>query len=105
MEKGQMIRSGTIADISAAETTLRVVRLSKVGQGSPALTTILQGNPQVSGLLVQGAQAVFKFSGSDEELAGILAGLVSAGVKVVSFGEVKQTVEDLYLKLSHNEVM
>ena len=105
MEKGQMIRSGTIADISAAETILRVVRLSQVGQGSPALTTILQGNPQVSGLLVQGAQAVFKFSGSDEELAGILAGLVSAGVKVVSFGEVKQTVEDLYLKLSHNEVM
>jgi ABC-2 type transport system ATP-binding protein len=105
MEKGQMIRSGTIADISAAETILRVVRLSQVGQGSPALTTMLQGNPQVSGLLVQGAQAVFKFSGSDEELAGILAGLVSAGVKVVSFGEVKQTVEDLYLKLSHNEVM
>ena len=55
--------------------------------------------------MVQGAQAVFKFAGSEEELADILAGLVSAGVKVVSFGEVKQTVEDLYLKLSHHEVM
>lgn len=104
MEKGQMIRSGTIADISAAETTLRVVRVTQLGCGS-SCHTALQGNPQVSGLIVQGAQVVFKFSGSDEELAEILAGLVAAGVKVVSFGEVKQTVEDLYLKLSHNEVM
>jgi hypothetical protein len=35
----------------------------------------------------------------------VLADVVAAGVKVLSFGEVKQTVEDLYLKLSHNEVM
>jgi uncharacterized protein YhfF len=55
--------------------------------------------------MVQDAQAVFKSAGSEEELADILARLVAAGVKVVNFGEVKQTVEDLYLKLSHNEVM
>jgi ABC-2 type transport system ATP-binding protein len=105
MEKGQMIRSGTIAEISAAETTFRVVRLGWVGQGDATLHAKLEENPQVSGLMVQGAQAVFKFAGSEEELAGLLTSLVSAGVKVLSFGEVKQTVEDLYLKLSHHEVM
>ena len=105
MEKGRMIRSGTLAEISAAETTMRVVRLEWVGQGAERLATTLHGNPLVSGLLVQGTQAVFKSTGSEEELADILAGLISAGVKVVSFGEVKQTVEDLYLKLSHHEVM
>jgi ABC-2 type transport system ATP-binding protein len=105
MEKGQMIRSGTIAEISAAETLLRVVRLGWVGQGAAAVRSVLEGNPHVSGLMVQDAQAVFKSAGSEEELADILARLVAAGVKVVNFGEVKQTVEDLYLKLSHNEVM
>ena len=105
MEKGQMIRSGTIAEITAAETPLRVVRLGWVGPGEAPVRAKLGEQPQVSRLVVRGAQAVFKFSGSEEELAGILAGLVSAGVKVVSFGEVRQTVEDLYLKLSHNEVM
>ena len=105
MEKGRMIRSGTLAEISAAETTMRVVRLEWVGQGAERLATTLHGNPLVSGLLVQGTQAVFKSTASEEELADILAGLISAGVKVVSFGEVKQTVEDLYLKLSHHEVM
>jgi ABC-2 type transport system ATP-binding protein len=105
MEKGQMIRSGTIAEISAAETTFRVVRLGWVGHGEAIVRAKLEENRQVSGLMVQGAQAVFKFAGSEEELAGVLADLVSAGVKVLSFGEVKQTVEDLYLKLSHHEVM
>ena len=105
MEGGKMVRSGTIADISAAETPLRVVRLGWVGQGEVSVRCVLQGIPEVSGLMIQGAHAVFKFAGSEEELADILAHLVSAGVKVVSFGEVKQTVEDLYLKLSHNEVM
>ena len=84
---------------------MRVVRLGWVGPGDATVRSKLEGNPQVSGLMVQGAQAVFKFAGSEEELADILAGLVSAGVKVLSFGEVKQTVEDLYLKLSHHEVM
>jgi len=105
MEKGQMIRSGTIAEISAAETPFRVVRVSWLGQALDPLSAVLHGNPQVSELMVQGSQAVFKYGGAEEELAGILASLIRAGVKVVSFAEVKQTVEDLYLKLSHNEVM
>jgi ABC-2 type transport system ATP-binding protein len=105
MEKGQMIRSGTIAAISAAETPLRVARLGWVGASEALVRSKLEGNPHVSGIMVQGAQAVFKFGGSDEELTSVLAGVVAAGVKVLSFGEVKQTVEDLYLKLSHNEVM
>jgi ABC-2 type transport system ATP-binding protein len=105
MEKGQMIRSGTIAEITSAETTLRVVRLGWMGPGEAIVRARLEEDPQVSGLMVQGAQAVFKFAGSEEALAAVLAGLVSAGAKVLNFGEVKQTVEDLYLKLSHNEVM
>ncbi len=105
MEKGQMIRSGSIESISAAESQCRVVRLGWVGQGEAAVRAKLAENAQVSGLMVQGSLAVFKFAGSEEELAAVLAGLVAAGVRVLTFGEVKQTVEDLYLKLSHHEVM
>jgi ABC-2 type transport system ATP-binding protein len=105
MEKGQMIRSGTIEEISAAESLYRVVRLNWVGQAEATVRTKLGENAQISGLVVQGSQAVCKFAGSEEELAAVLAGLVASGVRVVSFGEVKQTVEDLYLKLSHHEVM
>ncbi len=105
MEKGRMIRSGTIAAIIAAETPTCAARLAWLGPSEALVRGKLEAHTQVSAIVLQGQQAVFKFGGSEEELAGVLAAVVAAGVKVVSFGEVKQTVEDLYLKLSHNEVM
>ena len=105
MERGRMVRSGTIAEITAAESRYRVVRLSWTGSGAQTVEQTLKGNPKISQLLLQGSQAVFQFSGPEEELPAILAALVAAGVPVLSFGEVKQTVEDIYLKLSRNEVM
>lgn len=105
MEKGRMVRSGKIEEITAAESSYRVVRFSWVGDAASAVESRLRANAKVSGLLVKGREAVFKFDGEEEELAGLLADLVAAGVRMVSFGEVKKTVEDLYLKLSGHEVM
>jgi len=104
MEKGRMVRSGTIEEITAAESHYRVVRLTWLGDAG-SVESKLRANPKVAGLLVQDAEGVFKFAGTEEELAAVLAELVAGGVRVVSFGEVKQTVEDLYLKLSRHEVM
>jgi len=113
MEKGRMIRSGKIEAITAAESQYRVVRLvwtdGAVGAGDSgnagaAVESNLKANPKISGVMLRDREGVFKFSGAEEELATVLHGLVGAGVRVVAFGEVKQTVEDLYLKLSH-EVM
>jgi ABC-2 type transport system ATP-binding protein len=105
MEKGRMVRSGTIEAITAAETEYRVVRMSWVGDAGALVEARLAANPKISGILISGSEAVCKFTGPEEGLAEILRDLVSAGAPVISFGEVKQTVEDLYLKLSHNEVM
>jgi ABC-2 type transport system ATP-binding protein len=105
MEKGKMIRSGKIDEISAAESQYRVVRLRWAGDAAASVESSLGANPKVSGQMVEGSAAVFKFAGDEEELALLLKELVAAGVGVVAFGEVKQTIEDLYLKLSHHEVM
>jgi len=72
-----------------AETPPPSVRLTWVGPGDAIVRAKLEKNPQVSGLSVQNMQAVFKFAGSDEELAAILGGLVSAGVRVLNFDETK----------------
>ncbi len=105
MERGRMVRSGTIEEITAAESQYRVVRLEWVGDAAAAVESRLKANPKVSGVMVSGAEGVFKFSGSEDELAAALTDLVAGGVRVLSFSEVKQTVEDLYLKLSRHEVM
>ena len=105
MEKGRMVRSGTIDAITAAEASYRVVRLAWLGDSAAQVEGRLKAIPHVSEVLMQRSEGVFRFAGPEDGLAAVLRELVSAGVPVVSFGEVKQTVEDLYLKLSRNEVM
>ncbi|MBZ5562586.1 MAG: ABC transporter ATP-binding protein [Acidobacteriia bacterium] len=105
MEKGHMVRSGKLEDITASESQFRVMKLSWIGDSTAVVEARLRSNDKVSGLMTKGSEGVFKFAGSEEELANLLNELVTSGVRVVSFGEVKQTVEDLYLKLSRHEVM
>jgi len=105
MEKGNMVRSGRIDEIVAAASPVRVVRLAWARDGRSNAEAKLRSLPNVSDVLVREYDGVFKYSGAEEELSDVLAALVGAGVRVTSFGEVKQTVEDLYVKLSHNEVM
>ncbi len=105
MERGRMVRSGRIEEITAAESHYRVVRLAWVGDAAAGVESRLKSDAKISGVMVQGREGVFKFTGTEEELAGLLRELIAGGVRVLAFGEVKQTVEDLYLKLSRHEVM
>jgi ABC-2 type transport system ATP-binding protein len=105
MEKGRMVRSGRIEDVTAAENLARDFRVTWLGDANALLQEKLVGRPHVSTLQIGSGTATFQFSGSDEEVATLLADLVAAGVRVKTFSEVKQTVEDLYMKLSRHEVM
>lgn len=105
MEKGRMVRSGRIEEVTAAENPARTVRLSWAGDSLAAAQQLLQREARISDMKLGGGGGAFGFSGPEEDLAPILAGLIAAGVKVTSFGEVKQTVEELYMKLSTHEVM
>jgi ABC-2 type transport system ATP-binding protein len=105
MEKGVMVRSGTIEEITAAETRYRVVRLSWIGDSGAVVESRLKADAKISGVMLSGSEGVFKFAGTEEELAAALSSLIASGVHVVSFTEVKQTIEDLYLKLSRHGVM
>ena len=107
MEKGQMIRCGRIESIAAQEATHRAVRMRWLGGDSvtQAVEATLGGTALVLSHVVTGNEAAFAFSGDEKDLAALLRAMTAAGIPVVAFGEVKQTVEDLYLRLSRHEVM
>jgi ABC-2 type transport system ATP-binding protein len=110
MEKGRMVRSGRIDEVTAAENPTRLVRLTWAGDSlaGDSLKTVqkqLQREPRISQAKLTAAGGAFQFAGPEEDLAPVLAGLIASGVKVTAFGEVKQTVEELYMKLSTHEVM
>ena len=105
MEKGRMLRSGRIEEVTAAESLGRDFRVSWLGDAQAALEAKFTGRVHISNLQLGAGTATFQFAGSDDDAAALLAELVAAGIRVKAFAEVKQTVEDLYMKLSRHEVM
>jgi ABC-2 type transport system ATP-binding protein len=105
MEKGRLVRSGRLEEVMLAVTTTRTVRLQWLGEGRAHIQAGLAKLASVSELKLSENEGEFFFSGSDDELSQALAILIASGVRVLSFREMKQTVEEMYMKLSSHEVM
>jgi ABC-2 type transport system ATP-binding protein len=105
MERGRMTRCGSIEEVTAQAVSTRLVRLNWTGDSLAMAREKLAGDARISEVKLDAGAGTFHFSGGEEELASVLSGLVMANVQVTSFGEVKQTVEEIYMKLSTHEVM
>jgi ABC-2 type transport system ATP-binding protein len=103
MEKGRLVRSGKTDEVVSAGN-LRRVRLRWLGEAA-VVSTMLRGKQGVSELALNAQDGEFGFGGTEEELAQLLAELAASGVRLVSFQEVKQTFEEMYMKVSSHEVM
>lgn len=105
MERGRLVRSGSIEEVTAAAASTRLVRLSWIGDSAPTVQEKLRMDTRISEIDLGANSGSFRFSGPEDDLAVVLASLVAANIRVTAFGEVKQTVEELYMKLSTHEVM
>lgn len=105
MERGALIRSGQIGNIAGENLVQqRKVDLRWLGSGEK-LAEVLKSNPGISDIRLERGRGQFQFSGPEDELAPLLGSLISAGIPVIGFAEVKQTVEQIYMTISHHEVM
>lgn len=104
MERGRLVRSGPIADVISAGEAARHVRLRWLGDKGD-LEGMLGRQLGVSSLDLRANEGGFNFAGAEEELSQILHELVANGIRIVSFHEVKQTFEEMYMKVSSHEVM
>jgi len=87
MERGRMVRSGRIAEVTAAKSPARLVRFSWSGDSLAVVQEQLGREPRISQTKLTVGGGAFGFSGPDEDLAPVLAGLIAAGVRVTAFGE------------------
>ncbi|MGB7643176.1 MAG: ABC transporter ATP-binding protein [Terriglobales bacterium] len=105
MEKGRLVRSGKLEEVISAGAQSRQIKLQWLGDSGQSLSDLLTAMPVVSEIKLNAAEADFRFSGTDEDQAQLLAQLIAQGIRVVSFREVRQTVEEMYMKLSTHKVM
>ena len=105
MEKGHIVQSGKIEELSITGGLSRSIRIAWVGDSLSMTRERLQNDPRISEVRLAERSGSFRFAGSEEDLSSVLTGLINAGVSVTSFTELKQTVEEIYMKLSSHEVM
>jgi ABC-2 type transport system ATP-binding protein len=106
MERGVMLRSGRVKQLrnEVEQGEARTIHLRWIGEAAP-LAEFLRAHGLSQRALLQNNEGAFPFAGDDEALSRLLAEMAAAGIRLTSFHEVQQTVEDLYLKLSHGQVM
>jgi ABC-2 type transport system ATP-binding protein len=103
IEKGRLVASGSLAEISRhvrQERTLRLKVLSDLNEAKVAL----RHQPGVGEVYEVNGFLEVEFVGDDEATALLLASLVACGVKVVSFSEVSSDLEEVFLRLTKGEV-
>jgi ABC-2 type transport system ATP-binding protein len=103
IEQGQLIISGSIEDIRQRASHERLVRIRAI-QSPAQVEGVLESQPGVSGIRAMADQVEVDFSGDDESLAALLDGLIEKGIKVVSFTEIDDDLEDLFMRLTKGEV-
>ena len=103
IEKGRMVTSGPLAEISRYAQQGRSLRLKTITPLDEVKTRLsnLTGVGQVR---EANDSLDVEFLGDDEAVANLLSTLVSQGVKVVSFVEETSNLEEIFLRLTKGEV-
>jgi ABC-2 type transport system ATP-binding protein len=105
MERGVMLRSGRVQELrdEVEAGDARTIDIRWLGP-SAAVSDFLRAHGIAQHALLD-REGAFQFRGDDQAVGDLLAEMTAAGIRLTSFHEVKQTVEELYLKLSHGQVM
>ncbi|MBI2362466.1 MAG: ABC transporter ATP-binding protein [Elusimicrobia bacterium] len=92
MRRGRIVVAGPIDEFTAATAPLLLLRTAR---GADEAEAVLRRRG-VAELARSGRDFRFRFAGSDEDAAALLAELVAAGVSVCSFAPERRRFEDAY---------
>ena len=99
VERGKLVVSGRVADVLNTIGGTRHVEVQVAGDGMFA-ATLLQGRSGVENVHVDGARIVIDFVGPPANVSALLKTLIDANVAVISFGERRATLEEIFMKVA-----
>jgi ABC-2 type transport system ATP-binding protein len=103
IERGRLIASGPLQEIQRQVRQGRTLRLRLLSDPEQA-EQMMRAQPGVGDVYTVEEGLELQFTGDDAAAADLLAALVAAGVRVVSFSEVMSDLEEAFLKLTKGEV-
>ena len=103
IERGQLITSGTVEEVSRQATQGRTIQIKTLSE-IEAAQNILNNYPGVGQIYLSNGKLEIEFVGDDEATADLLEALVASGIRVSSFTETSSDLEDIFLRLTKGEV-
>jgi ABC-2 type transport system ATP-binding protein len=107
IEKGHLVVSGSLDEISRQAQRGRLLRLRVVSdqhQAQAALQALSEDGHHVGQVYEANGFLETEFLGDDEATADLLEALLAKGVRVMSFSEVSNDLEEIFLRLTKGEV-
>ncbi len=103
MEQGRLRVSGRVDDIlDQLQSGLRLE--IEVLDETLRTTNLLESDPQVSQIVVNGVNVSCRFAGSRDELPELHRRIVSEGIALVSLAVRSDNLEEIYMQISRHEV-
>ncbi|MEO8353181.1 MAG: ABC transporter ATP-binding protein [Chthoniobacteraceae bacterium] len=102
MNRGRLLASGTVDEVRhQLGSTTRVLTVSTLNRHDEA-GAWLSARAEVCELRVVGTRVVFTFSGSDEDQADLMEGLIQLGIRIRTFEEKRSSFEDILVEVAEN---
>lgn len=99
IEHGRMVAQGKVAEIQNRLRVKRVLHIRTLGQADN-LGSWLRDEAYVSQVFTDATGVHIHFNGGDLEQSELLARMVSAGFKLISFNEAQTNLEDVFLEIT-----
>lgn len=103
INRGKIVAKGSVNEIMSQLSQKRQINVKFIENGDK-LALLLKENPNVSDLMEGIGEISFSFNGDDMALAYILKLAIQNEVLITSFSEKEGNLEDLFIKLTGNEV-
>jgi len=102
MNRGRLLASGTVEEVrqqlGSTRRTLTATPLDRHREAADWLAT----RPAVANVQLTGDQVVFDFSGSDDDQADLMEGLIAARIRLRSFEEKRSSFEDILVGVAES---
>jgi ABC-2 type transport system ATP-binding protein len=103
LERGRIVRAGTMGELLAAPTPHATVRLRAL-LPDDELRRTLAASPGVEAVRVVAHELEVDLAGGEEAAVALLASLVRAGVPVVEFRQQRDGLEELFMAVTRGDV-
>jgi len=99
IERGKLLASGTLGEIQRQFHQHRILHIEVLDRVAEA-GRIIARHGQTRHLDTVNHRMTVQFAGDDSQLAGLLAGLVSAGIQVLRFNEETPSLQDVFMRVT-----